>query len=306
MKKLNTPKSPYFYYLLIILVIYALYSNVNQSNNTIFSLFSFYSFKLIGIPSTLLQFIVTIFPYVIFLLLCLFIIRNYTRITKSAKFRLNLSLILGVLIVIIFIVMSPYSHLPTTNNKATLTTTNPYLLPGNLDKSSSSALTSNTTQTLVSNIFSNKNGLSFNNDLTKVLAFFALLLILLILLRSSKSLFKEFNSEIEPSNKTQDTPMVNDPIRIRIMADYLKISQLLESKGINPDFSLTPVEFENETLINLQLNEFVKVTYYYELARFSKQPITEQDYNIFQSCSRNIYTYLSNVRNTTNQINEIE
>ena len=124
MKKLNTPRSPYFFYLLIILVIYALYSNVNQSNNTIFSLFSFYSFKLIGIPSILLQFIVTIFPYVIFLLLCLFIIRNYTRITKSAKFRLNLSLILGVLIVIIFIVMSPYSHLPTTNNKATLTTTN--------------------------------------------------------------------------------------------------------------------------------------------------------------------------------------
>ena len=67
------------------------------------------------------------------------------------------------------------------------------------------------------------------------------------------------------------------------------VSNLLESKGINPDFSLTPIEFHDETINIFDLKEFEIITYYYELARFSDQMISEIDFKNFKTNLEKIY-----------------
>ena len=77
-----------------------------------------------------------------------------------------------------------------------------------------------------------------------------------------------------------------------MITEYLKISQELESNGINPDFSLTPMEFEDETVLNLNIDEIRKITYYYELARFSNRPITNAELEDFTNILNDLYERL--------------
>lgn len=81
--------------------------------------------------------------------------------------------------------------------------------------------------------------------------------------------------------------------RKEIIGKYLKLSNDLEDRGINSDFSLTPIEFGFETVTNLSLHEMSVITYYYELVRFSNSEITSEDIDKFNSALEIIYSKMN-------------
>ena len=72
-----------------------------------------------------------------------------------------------------------------------------------------------------------------------------------------------------------------DKPREHIISSYLYASRILEELGANDDYSLTPIEFQNDVKNKFRNEEnywsqFPELTYWYEVARFSSENIPEK------------------------------
>jgi hypothetical protein len=113
---------------------------------------------------------------------------------------------------------------------------------------------------------------------TNSLIFFllGLMLLMVVIVRSrGKEIPPEFHLKRKRDHQQPYTS--TDKTREMIITQYLEISNLLERQGADSDWSLTPKEFEDDVHNRFMgLHEFDDITDIYELARFSKNKITNE------------------------------
>lgn len=137
------------------------------------------------------------------------------------------------------------------------------------------------------------------NILILVLILVALVLVILVS-RFYRQNFKGI-AILKPERKIDKIQY--DSIKLNVINEYLKLSKLLEEKGINPDFSLTPIEFDSETKVKLRLSEFQTITYYYELARFSADSLSTKDIEIFEGHVKAMYDKIQHLEKIEKHLN---
>lgn len=295
-------------YIAIFVLIYLLYNNsfflVNPTN----LIKPLLQFQLGGLLYDFFRYIFIILPYFIYAAILVFVIKHFANLIKDKSIRrilkvLSLFILLFGVLIIGFDIAQPQIRKNTSNpvTTTTKTTTGTNTTSTNTTTSSSGITASKTsitypsfTPTLPSSI-----SLQIPNYFYQVLNILSLLIILFVLFIFIRSFQPYLFRNIKRDN--QDSKQVKlkkidglDFNRQMIFQEYLKLSSELEMKGINPDFSLTPLEFGNEAINNLEINEFRKITYYYELARFSNSPISIEEYREFESLVKEIYINLIN------------
>lgn len=93
-----------------------------------------------------------------------------------------------------------------------------------------------------------------------------------------------------------------NPIRTEILKNYIEISDFLEHKGVDPDFSLTPHEFEYDANEKFEFIRelFEKITQIYEQARFND--MKSLDASLLQEMKH----YIDQIKTELNSIQDIE
>ena len=290
---------------MVFVLLYLIFSDTYHFSRPLSSFESLFSFQLTGLPYTLLRDLILIVPYIVLLFILIMVFLHFSNLIKTRSIRrslkfISLFLLLSGPIFLVNAIVNPppidYNISPqktTTTNTTTTTTTD-------VNTTYSTGSNSNTK---TSSDINSKNGPStgsgnplvvnpnINQGLFNILIFLALLLLLGFFIRSLQSTRnldigdKNLNSNLKEFSR-------QDSIREFIIREYLQLSQELEMKGINPDFSLTPMEFEDETVLNLNIDEIRKITFYYELARFSKRPITQAELEDFTAILKDLYERL--------------
>jgi hypothetical protein len=281
-------KKEFFIYFFTFFLVFLIYSSESLNSQSILSLKPLLRFKLDNFLVDIIEIIAISIPYLIAIVLVISMIFYFSNLVKKPSIRKFLKLASLILIVIGLSVLSKEltggqspQNLPITfTNESESFSSMP---DDTVTVSSTNQNTNSKTITYVPESSQNtnvNNFLDFNQDLVKFLIFFLAILFIFLFIRSSKT-----NRNIHhPANVDQSfnkSIRKNDSHRKFIIEEYLKISKLLEFNGINPDFSLTPVEFENETIKNLKITEIAKITYYYELARFSDISIESNEIEDF-------------------------
>ena len=265
MKTLGDLKKSYLYYTVILICFFIVFTN-SYDKTTNFNISPIYSFQLPDFFLFLIYLVISFSPYIFIFALIYFIVARYTHKIKRIQF---LTVVRGAIVIfLVFLFLLLLLSLARTNVQ------NPTRVPP-------LQVTSQTTTTALSS----STSYVANNNIEVINLIFILIAasILVLILFSTRTVLK--NEEIikKKIKKVETVTRTYDPIKNDIIRDYLKMSEYLESKGIDPDFSLTPVEFDNDTRIKLKLKEFEIITYYYELSRFSEQPLSEEDYKTFQN-----------------------
>ena len=285
-------------------LLYLIFNGTYTFSKPLSSFFSIFTFRLTGLPYTLLRDLILVAPYIVLIIILILVFLHFSNLIKARSIRRSLKFVSLFLLLSgpIFILSAIVNPPPIDRNnifpqKSTTTTTT-----GTTNVTSTSFTELNSTSTTSTNITSNTNSHSTNNPLVvnpninqglfNIIIFLALILLLGFFIRNLQT-GKTLNGD---GNNDQDSNLKQfqkqDAIRRFMITEYLKISQELESNGINPDFSLTPMEFEDETVLNLNIDEIRKITYYYELARFSNRPITNAELEDFTNILNDLYERL--------------
>lgn len=289
----NENKSTYGLYLMLLLTIFLLYSSLTINKVTNVTALQIFSFKLTGLSLTLLNTLVIVFPYlVLFWLIISKFYSNYLKNVFSKKYFNYIFILLVATLVLILILYNPNAPAQANPISGSDNSTS----SGGLSKSTTTTTTatSNSTQMII-NHGSNLLG-NINFELIMIIMLFFVTILILLLLVRTKSYFKSSNKDLNANEKEINPAATMDPYKNDIIHEYLKISSILESMGINPDFSLTPIEFDNETKNDLNIREIETITYYYELARFSEEKITEEMYRHFHETLDEIYNAIHKTR----------
>ena len=82
----------------------------------------------------------------------------------------------------------------------------------------------------------------------------------------------------DKNNKNIDSSDRMSKLRKDIIRQYIEISEYLELRGANSDFSLTPKEFEVDATKKYDKIELIldEITNIYEFSRFSDSEVTEE------------------------------
>lgn len=296
-------------YLAIFVLIYLLYNNSYFVINPTNLIKPIINFQLGGLLNELLKDIFLIIPYLVFAAVLFYVIKHFANLIKDKNIRRILKavslfiLVFGSLSFAFYVIQPQYKKAdqqsPPNTSTSTLTSTN---TTTTTNTTSSSTTPNNSTYPSHSITFTPPSIVSLQipdyfYQILNILSLFVILFVLFIFIRSFRPyLFR--NTKWENDQKTQKN-LKNienlDLNRQTIIQEYLKLSKELEIKGINPDFSLTPVEFGNEAIFNLNIEQFKEITFYYELARFSNSPISTKELQEFKSLIDEIYANLSNI-----------
>lgn len=265
-------------------------------------------FQLTGLLASIIKVIFIFVPFVVAGILLIAVTLWFANFIRTPSLRRSLKIISIVILVGgLFVIGNDFfGAKPQPNNNinpgpTTTTSTATSTTTGTNSSETNTNGTLSTSSGINSTIpsFKSTNPLQVNTSLNKVLINILLLLAVIILsvfvirsFRSSKS--ANFARKKKDTNTYKDL-REKDANSEYIIKEYLQISEELESKGINPDYSLTPVEFENETVINLNVNEIQKITFYYEMARFSDNKISDQDLQMFKEYISHIKEKLATV-----------
>ena len=290
-------------YFSIFVLIYLLYHSSFTTLNQPGFIKPVIKFELNGLLFAILKDIFIIIPYFVFVFILIMVIYHFARLVKNNRLRLYLR-ILSLLILIVgsillgFQIIQPSvnsnSALTSTSSSTTTTTTattNTTTTTTSSNISITSSLPNNTRTNLPPNVFKLVIP-GFIYQIINIFSIFIILLVLLFFIRSFKTNRLTGLKKISKQSQTHKVVVISDANRKSIINEYLKLSNELESRGISEDYSLTPMEFRNETILNLNINQIHKVTFYYELARFSNEPISKEDFLEFQTLVNEIYAKL--------------
>ena len=293
MRKNYTFNKLYLYCFFTFFTILILYSNASLNKVSFSSGIQIFNFKLTGTTAIILQNVIIILPYVVLFFLLIISFLYYSRFITGENRRRAFRFFLAIgFVFILFYFLGPhiFDYSSQTNSSSPIQF-------GNSTSTLTTATTSRTTVSSESSISSSNNK---NNDpLMQLNSLFAGLIILfflgiLVSLFSIRTKLDSKNTkDIPPSTQNFRSLEELDRFKNEIIVEYLKLSNILEKMGVNPDFSLTPIEFHDETQLNLNFKEFEIITYYYERARFSKNKITEEEFHFFQTNLKIIYDKIS-------------
>ena len=290
-------KKHHFYYILILLAIYLLFIGFKTDKNLIFNIIPIFTFQL---PESFKNYFKTIsiaFPYFMIVLLLIITLIYYSRFINTTKLKRTFQIVNLIILGIILLMFAPFSQalVPNFSGSTNIPSFQTYV-PGSTtsqsSSSSSSSFSSESTTGVMINV-SHQNFSNFNSGILNIFFLLVIIFILILLVRASKVIIKTSNKKPSPKKDRERKLVLDSTLKTTIIFEYLKLSRILESRGINPDFSLTPVEFENDTIYKLKLKEMNIITTYYELARFSSHTMTEHDFEVFKSNLESIYEYLS-------------
>ena len=303
MRKNNTLNKLYLFSFLTYFTILILYSNASLNKTSFGNGIQIINFKLAGTTSNFLQNVIILLPYVVLLFLFIITFLYYSSFINGV----NRRRVFRFFLLIAFIITFFYFLGPQTFNQSSQTTSPTPILTNTTTSTLTTTTTSRTPATFSEsnpiNTSNNKNInqlMQFNFLLASILTLFFLgILGLLFFIRTK--LNSETTKNIPNPKQNFKTLEELDRFKNEIIVEYLKLSNILEKMGVNPDFSLTPFEFHDETQLNLNFNEFEIITYYYERARFSQNKITEEEYRLFQTNLKIIYDKISAYDFSTNK-----
>lgn len=267
MKTSDYLKNPILYYIALLFCFFIIFSN-SFKEILIFNITPLYSFPVPDYILNLIDIVLTFTPYAFLFVLAIFMLARYSYSIKRIKFLsvvkfvIFLVCLLTILVILLsFMPAAPNVQRPNVaaGGNTTTTTTSPH--------SQSTAPLPN---------------LQSNNEYFNLIFVFIAGIVVLIVIFTSRNVIKHEDNGTDKPKKKEEFKRIFDPVKNEIIEKYLRVSKYLEDRGINPDYSLTPIEFDTETKVKLKLKEFENITYYYELARFSENPFTEEDYKTFQ------------------------
>lgn len=223
-------------------------------------------------------------------------------VLHNSRFQFTVLLIIVVFILGMYITALFPNFPQTTSPTTTTTTTSP--LGGNSTTSSIVSSVSNPTTSLPEQpstpaCVAPCSTISIPSNLFNLISAYIvfifiglfLLSIAVLRLRSHRSNTTISSSESATSKKVEN----RDKNRESIITSYLRASAYLEQLGADKRFSLTPQEFEDNVKVHLReiWTKFPRITYFYELARFSEQPMSESALREFNDLIAEFYNELN-------------
>lgn len=295
-------KKIYFSYVLAFLLFLLLYSSYYSQNSSLFGLKPLFQAQIADLyPQNITNFIISLPYYLIIALLGFLLILGFKRADKEYKAYLRRMIRfigMGIGTILLFLTLSYFGPKSFSN---------PSFIPGNNSTSTSTTSVTSSTTSIVSSAGGNPNPGSISATIIpagnygnlNVLILVLLVVVLLLVVLASRLYRQNFKGMTISKPKRQPDKIHYDQLKLSIINEYLKLSKVLEEKGINPDFSLTPIEFDTETKANLKLTEFQTVTYYYELARFSADSLSPEDLEIFEKNVKAVYDKINHIEKIT-------
>ena len=279
---------------MVFLVFLLLYSNFFTPDTSIFNINPFFQAKITELSSQNANTLIIYFPYLVIIGLVLYAVLRTARQLDHGVYRRTFRIaLLGIAVIILFLSGSN----PNVSNKGL-----PFLsavFSSSSSTSTSTSTSSSTSQVPVHN-YSSVTPIG-NFDAFNIILLLLVLAGFVLIFLVSRIVLNPIKKNIIMKSDNKQTMERYDPLKSNIIAEYLKLSEILESKGINPDYSLTPVEFDAETQTNFVLKEFELITYYYEMARFSSTDISDHEYSIFQENLEKIYTAINKLKEIKSQ-----